>query len=107
MLVSKLGEGSFGQVFLARQVSLGREVALKVSCPAADELASDTTSTVTRPTSPSDARSRNEGQVLAGLEHDHIVKVFSEFTDKATGTCGLCSQYVPGADLGGHHSAHP
>src|SRR5262249_13454984 len=34
------------------------------------------------------------------LEHDHIVKVFSEFSDPASGRRGLCLQYVPGADLG-------
>ena len=80
-LVSKLGEGTFGQVFLARQVSLGRNVALKVI---RGEFAGD----------------RGEGQLLAGLEHDHIVKVFSTFADTASGMHGLCLQYVPGADLG-------
>ena len=80
-IVSKLGEGSFGQVFLARQVSLGRNVALKV---VRGQYAGD----------------RGEGQLLAGLEHDHIVKVFSAFADEATGMHGLCLQYVPGADLG-------
>lgn len=80
-IVSKLGEGSFGQVFLARQVSLGRHVALKVVHGAS-------------------AGDRAEGQLLAGLEHDHIVKVFSAFADAATGAHGLCLQYVPGADLG-------
>jgi serine/threonine protein kinase len=80
-IVSKLGEGSFGQVFLARQVSLGRHVALKVI---RGQFAGD----------------RGEGQLLAGLEHDHIVKVFSAFADTATGFHGLCLQYVPGADLG-------
>ena len=79
-IVSKLGEGSFGQVFLARQGSLGRHVALKVIH---GEIAG-----------------RSEGQLLAGLEHDHIVKVFSAFDDPATGMHGLCLQYVPGADLG-------
>lgn len=100
VLVSKLGEGSFGQVFLARQVSLGREVALKVSRPPQSEREGSSTSGETTDTSPTDARARNEGQLLAGLEHDHIVKVYSEFTDKESGTCGLCLQYVPGADLG-------
>ena len=80
-ILSKLGEGSFGQVFLARQVSLGRNVALKV---------------IREPY----AGDRGEGQLLAGLEHDHIVKVFSAFADPATGMHGLCLQYVPGADLG-------
>ncbi|QJW95016.1 hypothetical protein FTUN_2542 [Frigoriglobus tundricola] len=80
-IVAKLGEGSYGQVFLARQVSLGRHVALKVVRGA-----------------PTD--DRGEGHLLAGLEHDHIVKVFSAFSDTGTGVHGLCLQYVPGADLG-------
>jgi serine/threonine protein kinase len=79
-IVSKLGQGAFGQVFLARQESLGRHVALKV--------------VVGR------AGNDSEGELLAGLEHDHIVKVFSAFADDATGLRGLCLQYVPGADLG-------
>lgn len=79
-IVSKLGQGSFGQVFLARQVSLGRHVALKVT--------------------DREPSGRSEGRLLAGLEHDHIVKVFSAFADTETGLTGLCLQYVPGADLG-------
>lgn len=80
VIVRKLGEGTYGQVFLASQTSLGRHVALKVS------RGSET--------------GRNEGQLLAGLEHDHIVKVFSEFSDQSSGTHGLCLQYIPGTDLG-------
>lgn len=80
-IVSKLGEGSFGQVYLARQASLGRHVALKVIRGQRRD-------------------DRGEGQLLAGLEHDHIVKGFSAFADTVTGMSGLCLQYVPGADLG-------
>src|SRR5262245_25385920 len=54
-LLRVLGAGSFARVFLARQVSLGRRVALKVS-----------------------ACRGSEARTLAGLEHDHIVRVFSE-----------------------------
>ncbi|MBY0458164.1 MAG: protein kinase, partial [Gemmataceae bacterium] len=79
-LVSRLGRGAFGQVFLARQASLGRHVALKVTAGA-----------------PAD---RDEGHVLAALEHDHIVKVYSAFADPDTGLSGLCLQYIPGPDLG-------
>jgi eukaryotic-like serine/threonine-protein kinase len=80
-IIGKLGEGALSQVFLARQASLGRRVALKLTRGGgtADEA---------------------EGLLLAGLEHDHIVKVFSAFFDAATGSRGLCLQYVPGADLG-------
>jgi serine/threonine protein kinase len=80
-IVSKLGAGAFGQVFLARQTSLGRMVALKVmrGAPRRDD---------------------TEGSLLAGLEHDHIVKVFSTFADEPAALHGLCLQYVPGADLG-------
>jgi serine/threonine protein kinase len=97
-ILGKLGEGSFGQVFLARQVSLGREVALKVNHPG--EGGSDVGLGSLPELRSSDSPSRNEGQLLASLEHDHIVKVFSEFSDKASGRRGLCLQYVPGADLG-------
>jgi hypothetical protein len=79
-ILDKLGEGALSQVYLARQGSLGRHVALKVNKRAGGDLA--------------------EGPLLAGLEHDHIVKVFSAFTDPASGARGLCLQYVPGADLG-------
>src|SRR4051794_4490525 len=104
-ILDKLGEGAFGLVFLARQTSLGREVALKVNRDA-DGVGSAAGSGwppgsgAPNPTVTVDAPPRNEGQLLAGLEHDHIVKVYSEFHDPATGARGLCLQYVPGADLG-------
>jgi serine/threonine protein kinase len=79
-IVSRLGAGAFGQVFLARQGSLGRNVALKVMRGAGG--------------------AESEGHLLAGLEHDHIVKVYSAFADAESDTHGLCLQYVPGADLG-------
>ena len=49
------GEGAFAKVYLARQISLARQVALKVTGDVG-----------------------KEARVMAGLEHDHIVQVFSE-----------------------------
>ncbi len=75
-LLSVLGTGAFAKVYLARQVSLGRHVALKVS--------------------------RNRGQearTLASLEHDHIVHVFSEVVDGEHDLRLMCMQYVPGTTL--------
>ncbi|MBA4067215.1 MAG: hypothetical protein C0501_26615 [Isosphaera sp.] len=91
-ILGELGSGSFGQVYLARQLSLGREVALKVARRPADPSAAAT--------GVDPDTGRNEGRLLAGLEHDNIVKVFSEFRDPDSGARGLCLQYVPGADLG-------
>jgi hypothetical protein len=79
LLVEELGRGSFGRVFLAEQEALNRRVALKVSRQR--------------------AMTADEGKSLGGLEHDHIVKVYSAFTHAATGWHCLCLQYVPGADL--------
>jgi serine/threonine protein kinase len=77
-ILGLLGEGSLARVYLARQVSLGRHVALKVSA----------------------ARSA-EARALAMLEHEHIVRIFSVGTDRARGLRLLCMQYVPGVSLEG------
>lgn len=78
-LLEVLGRGAFGTVFLARQESLDRRVALKVSTGG--------------------RAARGEALTLAGLEHDHIVKVFAEFTESNSGRHCLCLQYVPGTNL--------
>jgi serine/threonine protein kinase len=75
----ELGRGAFGRVFLADQRGLNRRVALKVS------LGREMTA--------------EEGKALGGLEHDHIVKVYSAFAPPGTNWHCLCLQYVPGADL--------
>lgn len=78
LLLAVLGRGAFGTVYLAHQRSLDRRVALKVTNAG--------------------GTAKSEGVALAGLEHDHIVKVYSEFIEDDK-HC-LCLQYVPGTDLG-------
>jgi serine/threonine protein kinase len=75
-IIRMLGKGAFGNVYLARQVTLDREVALKVS-----------------------ANQGSEGRTMARLEHAHIVQVFSEKVDEATDQRLLCMQLVPGVGL--------
>lgn len=71
-----IGSGGFGTVYLAQQLSLDREVALKVSPDLGVE-----------------------GKTLAYLEHDHIVKLYSQESDESKNLRLVCMQYVPGADL--------
>jgi serine/threonine protein kinase len=75
-LVQELGRGAMGVVFLARQVSLGRNVALKISRNIGDE-----------------------ARTMATLEHRHIVQVYSESVLPATNLRLLCMQFVPGVTL--------
>jgi serine/threonine protein kinase len=75
-IIRMLGKGAFGNVYLARQLSLDREVALKVS-----------------------ANQGSEGRTMARLEHAHIVQVFSEKVLEATDQRLLCMQLVPGVGL--------
>jgi serine/threonine protein kinase len=80
-LLRVLGAGSFGRVYLARQTSLGRPVALKVSAAHGS------------------GTPGGEARTLARLEHAHIVQVFSETVDPERRLRLLCMQYVPGATL--------
>ena len=75
-LISELGRGAFGVVFLARQTSLDRQVALKVTPHAG-----------------------SEGGTLAQLEHENIVQVYSEVVDVLSDRRLLCMQYVAGTTL--------
>jgi serine/threonine protein kinase len=75
-ILEMVGKGAFSRVFLARQLSLDRLVALKVS-----------------------SAGSQEARTLASLEHDHIIQVFSESIDRASGQRVLCMQYVAGTTL--------
>ncbi|HUE70499.1 MAG TPA: serine/threonine-protein kinase [Pirellulaceae bacterium] len=76
-LLVELGRGAFAQVFLARQRSMQRLVALKVS-----------------------AERGEEPQMLATLDHPHIVRVYDQKHLREQRLRLLYMQYVPGGTLG-------
>lgn len=85
-LLGELGRGGMGVVYLARQLSLGRLVALKM-LPAdleGDEVAL--------------ARFQREVRHLARCEHPHIVKVLASGS-LPDGRRFYAMEYVPGCDL--------
>ena len=75
-LLLELGSGAFARVFLARQQSLQRLVAVKIS-----------------------ANRDNEPQTLAQLEHDYIVRVFDQRILRDRECRLLYMQYLPGGTL--------
>ncbi len=85
-ILAELGRGGMGVVYLARQLSLGRLVALKM-LPA--ELAGNEVAL---------ARFRREMRALGRCEHPNIVKVISCGT-LPDGELYYAMEYVPGADL--------
>jgi formylglycine-generating enzyme required for sulfatase activity len=84
-LERRLGKGGMGEVFLARQVSVDREVAVKVLPPsfADNEHAVE--------------RFLHEGVLAAKLDHHHIVTVHEAGED--SGTYYLAMAYVEGESL--------
>jgi eukaryotic-like serine/threonine-protein kinase len=85
-VLGELGRGGMGVVYLARQLSLGRLVALK-TLPAdvtGDEVAL--------------ARLRREMRALSRCDHPHIVKVLASGT-LPEGEPFYTMEYVPGCDL--------
>ncbi len=85
-ILAEIGRGGMGVVYLVRQLSLGRLVALKMlpADLAADEVAL--------------ARFRREMRALGRCEHPHIVKVLANGT-LPDGRLYYTMEYVPGADL--------
>ena len=76
-IILELGRGAFARVYLAEEVNLGcRLVAIKVSRP-----------------------DGNEPQILARLQHTHIVPVHSACDDPESGLRVLCMPYFGGANL--------
>jgi serine/threonine protein kinase/tetratricopeptide (TPR) repeat protein len=76
-IILELGRGAFARVYLAEEVNLGRRlVAIKVSRPDGDE-----------------------PQILARLQHTHIVPVHSVCDDPVSGLRILCMPYFGGANL--------
>ena len=85
-VIAQIGQGGMGVVYLARQLSLGRLVALKM-LPA--DLAGDELSL---------ARFRREMRLLARCDHPHIVKVLDSGT-MPDGRLYYAMEYVPGCNL--------
>lgn len=87
-----LGKGGMATVFLAIQESLQRQVALKV-------LHADRTDVFDGPDDEYSHHERfvNEGRIVAGLNHPHIVQIFD--IGATASTMFLAMEYVAGGDL--------
>jgi serine/threonine-protein kinase len=84
-LVSRLGAGGMGEVYLARDTRLGRDVAIKVLPPA---LAADPDRI---------ARFEHEAKMLASLNHPHIGSIYG--FEEADGRHALVLELVEGPTL--------
>src|SRR4051794_1780746 len=84
-LESLLGRGGMGTVYVATQLRLGREVALKLL---AHDLADD-----------SDFRARfiRESELAASLEHPNVITIYD--ADEADGLLFIAMRYIRGGDL--------
>ena len=95
-LLAKLGEGGMGTVYKARQLSAGREVALKVLSPEVLD------------TEKAQTMFRREVRAAAQLHHPNIVMAFD--ANEADGRHYLAMEYVDGPNLEkfvAEHSALP
>jgi eukaryotic-like serine/threonine-protein kinase len=82
-IVGRLGQGGFGEVFLAHDDDLNRPVAIKVPRPE-------------RVSQPEDIEAfLNEARILAGLDHPQIVPVY-DVGRTADGLCFVVSKLVEG-----------
>ena len=84
-LTERIGAGGMGEVYRARDVKLGRDVAIKVL---PGPLAHDVERV---------SRFRREAQILATLNHPHIAAIYA--LEESDGVLGLVLELVEGATL--------
>ncbi|MFC1692611.1 SUMF1/EgtB/PvdO family nonheme iron enzyme [Candidatus Latescibacterota bacterium] len=84
-IIRKLGSGGMANVYLAREIALDREVAIKLLPQAylRDEQFI--------------ARFKREAQVAANLEHPHVVRIYQISEEK--NLCYFVMSYIPGGSL--------
>ncbi len=87
-----VGAGGMGHVFLATDLNLSRQVALKV--------VSDSLVSAADPQSAADFRRRfhHEAEALAQLDCDHVIRIYEH--GEFEGTPFIATQYVAGGELG-------
>src|SRR4051794_6855959 len=84
-ILRKLGQGGMGQVYLAEQISLRRNVALKVLRPEMSD------------SSQALARFKLEAEAVARITHANIVQVYA--FDQVDGLFYMALEYVEGRNL--------
>ncbi len=86
ILLSLIGQGGMGRVYLARDTRLNRRVAIKVLSPE-------------RTNNPrAIARFQREARVGAQLQHEHLVRIYDE--GEANGRCYLVMEFIEGKTIG-------
>ena len=85
-ILDKLGQGGFATVYLAKDITLGRKVAIKVL----DAQLSENDPTFLK-------RFEREAQIVAQLNHSNIIDVY-EFGQEQ-GRFFIVMPYLPGPDL--------
>ena len=85
-VLRRLGAGGMAEVYLAEQISLGRQVALKVLQP---HLAGDASYV---------ERFKNEARAAASLVHPNIVQIYD--VGQVDGVHFIAQEYIPGKNLG-------
>ena len=89
-IVSVLGDGSFGRVYLARQLSTGQDVAVKTVRIREGDTSGDLQRHV--------ERFRREMRLCAALSHPHIVHL-RDSGELSDGTLFAVFEFVPGVTL--------
>src|SRR5262245_36079765 len=89
-IVREIGAGSFGRVYLARQLSTGQEVALKILRLRLGDSVADAEN--------ERQRFRREMRLCATLSHPHIVRLIDS-GELTGGSLYAVFEYVPGTTL--------